>query len=132
SLFRYQAIFLEDGDLYAHNFSTTMPIVPGRHYQLTATRSDGAASSATVLIPVWQSPTMVVNYRFLYPTTQIDSLMSIVSPRGTIQGSRYLGMLFGGSSTAECCEWPRPRPVEFLRITQPAAFEGDDHEVQLS
>ncbi len=129
---RYPSPFVPDGELYAHNFWTTMPMVPGRHYRLTATRSDGAASSATVLIPVWESPTLVVNHRFLFPTTPDIRSQGILSSRGTIGGTRYLGMLFGGLNTAECCEWRTPGPQEYLRITRPAEFEGDDHEVQLS
>lgn len=43
---------LEGGELqYAFNFWTAAPIRPGFTYRLTATRSDGASSHATVAIP---------------------------------------------------------------------------------
>lgn len=45
-----------DTAVSGRNFTTTMRMVPGRHYRLTATRSDGAQSSATVLIPVVENP----------------------------------------------------------------------------
>lgn len=51
SMTRYQSMVLGDGFLYAHNFSTPIPIVPGRHYRLTAAHPDGGALSATVSHP---------------------------------------------------------------------------------
>ena len=131
SLTRYLSVNLDEV-VYAHNYSTTMPMVPGRHYRLTATRSDGAASSATVLVPAWQSPTLVANHAFAFPTTTNPAnIGAVYSYGGTISGTRHLGMVFGGRNFAECCEWRRPIPEEFLPVTRPAEFEGDDHGVQL-
>jgi hypothetical protein len=59
SVVRYLRVNFADTAVYAHNYSTTMQIVPGRRYRLTATRSDGAQASATVLIPVVTSPRLV-------------------------------------------------------------------------
>lgn len=121
------------GVLYAHNFFTTMPMVPGRHYRLTATRSDGAASTATVLVPEWKSPTLIVSNSFKFPTTTVPGYGEFLArARGTIRGTRHLGMLFGGLNATDCCDWTQPNATEFLPVTKAAEFEGDHHEVQLS
>lgn len=130
SLSRYLPVNLGGAGLFAHNYSTTMSMVPGRHYRLTATRSDGAAASATVLIPVWQSPTLVLTHRFRSPSS-INSI-ELGPGSGVIRGTRYLGMVLGRNNSAECCEWRIPSYEEFLQIRLPAAFEGDGHDVQVS
>ena len=50
-----------DAVLYAHNFWTTEPIDPEQTYILTATRSDGAETTATVEMP--REPPISLEYR---------------------------------------------------------------------
>lgn len=52
SLFGYQPLDPSGTYVYAHNFSTSEPILEGYTYRVTASRSDGTASSVTVPIPV--------------------------------------------------------------------------------
>ncbi len=120
SVFRFQPRFLGETDLYAHNFSTTMPIVPGRQYRLTATRSDGASATATVRIPTFESPTMQVIVG-VAPTVQ-----------GNIRGTRYLAMVLGREIIPPECQLPLPFHQEFLPVTTPARSADDDHRMQLS
>lgn len=112
SLIQYLPVNLRGEGLFAHNFSTTMPIVPGRHYRLTVTRSDGASASATVLIPVWESPTMVINHRFLVPNNPNHPLLA--RPSGTIQGTRHFAMVLGDGD-----------------LLRPTWSGGDKHNLEL-
>ena len=51
SLFVYSSLTDVDGELYARNFWTDVPMEPGATYRLTATRSDGVSATTTALIP---------------------------------------------------------------------------------
>jgi hypothetical protein len=130
SMFRYLPVNLENINLYRHNFSTTMPIVPGRHYRLTATRSDGAAAWGTVLIPASETATLDLSNSFLIPSLQNDPRMRLTA--GAIRGIRHIGMVLGREAVPDRCNLPYPIHQQFLPITRRAAFEGDSHAVQLS
>jgi hypothetical protein len=58
--------------LYAHNFWTTEPILPGGTYTIRATRSDGSSSFGTVKVPV--SVSRVVLAIAPHPLTAQDNL----------------------------------------------------------
>jgi hypothetical protein len=119
SLSRYE-VFLGNGEFYAHNFSTTLPMVPGKHYRLTATRSDGAAASVTVLIPFFESPTLVVSHT------------AGLLPYGTVRDTRYIGMVVSREEIPARCNLPYSVHQEFLPVVVPAAADGDDHRVLLA
>jgi hypothetical protein len=130
SLGRYLPIFLDDAAVYAHNFWTTMPMIPGRQYRLTATRSDGASAWGTVLIPQLDSPRLELTNYFQYPNTPGST--SLFQPTaGKLWGIRYPGMIFGLERLPEACGGGGIHQ-EFLPVVQKASSEDDFHEVQLS
>lgn len=133
SLTKYFSQYLGDGETFAHNFSTTMSVLPGRHYRLTATRSDGATASATGLVPVFDDPTMVVENAFAYPSLANDARMR--KTYGTISTTRHLAMVLGRESIPTSCRnIPVPNPIhqEFLPVSGSRGINGDTHVVQLS
>ena len=119
SLVSYQSI-TGVGELYAHNFSTTMPIVPGRHYRLTATGSNGRTASATTLIPTFENPSLQITGR------------SGSSPTGDVEGASYLAMVLSRQDVPKACNWPFPVHQEFLPVqdSRPTA-RGTVHRVPL-
>ena len=129
SISRYLPMF-GDVEVYAHNFSTTMPMVPGRRYRLTATRSDGANAWATVLVPTFETPTLQVSNRFSLPASSNSTSMPL--PSGLISGTRYLGMVLGREDIPALCNWPFPIHQEFLPILHPAQADGEAHRVQMA
>lgn len=130
SLTRYIPAFVGEAEAFAHNFSAAIRPVPGWHYRVTATRSDGATSSATVLISVFESPTLEVRYRFFQPSR--DDSPHLREAAGVVRGTRYLGMVLGREDIPSECDLPHPVHQEYLPIIRPAMFEGDVHNVQLS
>lgn len=122
SLGRYLPVNLGGDELYAHNFFTTMPMVPGRHYRLTAARSDGATASATVLIPVIQDPVLEISTDY-YPGLPLE----LRPPRGEIHGMRYLAMIIGLEDIADGCPAPIRVHQEYLRTLRHGQADGEPH-----
>jgi hypothetical protein len=82
SIFPYRSPNLDETGVSGHNFFTTLPMVPGRHYRLTATRSDGASSTATVEIPVFD------------PILRITHFADRSTPFGALSGRPHIAMIF--------------------------------------
>lgn len=93
SVFRFQSYLDHNIGISVSNFWSTMPIVPGRHYRVTATRSDGAYSTATVRIPVITDPRVtVVHYR--------NPLLN--PPVAFIRGLEHVAMAYGDTHVRNC------------------------------
>ena len=127
SIFSFHPSRIGDISVSLHNFYTTMPMVPGRSYRLTATRSDGASASGTVLIPDIDPVVEMTHYEevFVAPTIPVTP-----GARGRLFGIDHIGMVFGDADIPRECGYFAPIFREFLRVEAPRS-EGDPHLVWL-
>jgi len=124
SLFSYRPLDPSGADIYAHNFSTSEPIREGFSYRVAATRSDGAISTATVLVPeeeeeIW----VIVRKRQNIPIPAGRSL-----DRLRVFGVNHFAMVETVQDVPSHCEYPLPEWREWQqRLQSETSGEEDDY-----
>ena len=115
--------FLDGGDeQFAYNFWSAEPIRPGYSYRLTATRSDGATSSAVARIP---TEDFTVTYAQWVATS--DPFKDLV----LVEGVPDLAMVFIGRSVNPVCNFGSPIFLEYQKLLVDPSAPDEAHVVGL-
>jgi hypothetical protein len=112
-----------EGEFDAHNFWTDEPILLGYTYRLTAIRSDGAASFATIPIPVDFTVIHIRDLRF--------SVASTIRNGVHVLGVNGLAWVFLARSVPDGCGYSSPEHLQYQSIVERPRTEGDPYIARL-